>query len=169
MRCFTACARNCLASMFNCNDSFKRTLGKTVAPSLVLVIVGCRGTPHLLIEIQTVIHEGVFVEKRKLAYSALSTSSVSAKTTRSRALTAHVRRIHHALSVSCPISATLVSIHAVHDVIICLAMPPFLIVVIVTCRCTPRFIVFTVLVRTFGVPLLKVYEREDTRCIIVVP
>ncbi len=147
------------------------TLGKTVAPSLVLVIVGCRRTPRFLIEIQTVIHKSVFVEKWKRACSPSSISSISTQTTRSRALVAHERIIYHTFSVSCPVSTTAVTVHAVCDIIVCLTASPLLIPVEVTGRCTPRLLLSLALVyvKALCILLSIVYEREDARCMIVVP
>ena len=48
-------------------------------------------------------------------------------------------------------------------------MSPFLIFVVVTGRCTPKLIVFTVLVGAFREFHAVVYEGEDARCMIVVP
>lgn len=158
-----------ILEFFTKGQQFKLTLGKTVAPSLVLVIVGCCRTPELLIKTHTVVHKSVFVKKRKLACCSSAISSVSTQTTRSRALLAHVRGINDTFTVSRPLAATVVTIHAVCDVTVCLAMSPFLIFVIVTGCCTPRLVVFTVLEGTFRVFHTIVNEREDAGCVIVVP
>lgn len=152
----------------NTKLQFRLTLWKAVAPSLVLVIISCRRTPGLLIELQTVIHKSVFVEKWKLAWTSSPVCAVGTQTTRSRALSAHIRRVNHTLSVSCPISAAAVTIHAICDVIVCLAITPFLIFVIVTGRCTPNLVVFAIPGRAFCEFHPVVNEREDARCIIVI-
>ena len=147
---------------------FGLTLWKAVSPSLIPVIISCRRTPSLLIELQTFIHKSVFVEEWKLAWTSSPVCAVGTKTTRSRALFAHIRKVYHTLSVSCPVSAAAVTIHAICDIIVCLAITPFLIFVIVTGRCTPNPVVFVSLGRTFCECHPIVNEWEDARCIIVI-
>ena len=91
------------------------------------------------------------------------------QTTRSRALASHIRSIYHTFSLSCPVSAAAAKIHAVCDIVICLAMTPFPVSVKVTGGCTPHFVVFRANGRALREDLVIVNEWEDARRMVIVP
>jgi len=91
------------------------------------------------------------------------------KSTRSRALASHVRRIYNTFSVTCPFSAAVVKIPAVCDIVVCLAVTPLLVSVIITGGCTPYLVVFTASARAVREFHTIENKREHARCMVIVP
>jgi len=112
-------------------------LGKAVAPSLVLVIIGSSCTPRPLIKFQAVMNNPVLVEKRETARPSLAISTVGAQATTSRALGIHIFRTDDTFPFQCPFPAAAVEVHTICDVVIRLAVSPFVILVVVAGGCTP--------------------------------
>lgn len=144
------------------NRSLVLTFGKTVTPSLVLVVVCGRRTPSLVIKIHAIVYNSVVEEERETASPSLSISTVRAQATASWAFNAHVSSVGDAISLYCPFPTTTMLVHAVHDVVICLTMTPLFILVVVVSGCTPMHVVLTALSRAFGVVFTLVDERKDT-------
>lgn len=114
------------------------TLREAVAPSGVPVVVRSRSTPHHFIIRQAVVDYSVFEEKWKTTLSSLSITTMCAKTTTSRTLVAHETSVCYTMASLRPVPTSVILVHAVDDVIICLTVSPFLVSVVVACCSTPR-------------------------------
>ena len=71
---------------------------------------------------------------------------MGAQAARSWALFTHVRGIDYTFAIHRPSSATIVKVNAIGYVLVCLAVTPLLISVVVVGCCAPRQVMFAVLV-----------------------